>query len=108
LEKWVSSVKGLPQHFKILFGVANAHANDLNAAAPLSLISEWNIEWDDSRRTKRGSVVEIYGDDLFAGLHPYMFALSSCKGCVSTAMPPLCLWPCSCYVSQAIGGSKAR
>jgi hypothetical protein len=45
LEKWVSFVKSLPQDFKILFGVANAHANvDLNAAVPLSLISEWNIE----------------------------------------------------------------
>jgi hypothetical protein len=43
-EKWVSFVKGLPQDFKILFRVANAHANDLNAAAPSSLISEWNIE----------------------------------------------------------------
>jgi len=33
LEKWVSFVKGLPQDLKILFRVANAHANDLNAAA---------------------------------------------------------------------------
>jgi hypothetical protein len=37
LEKWVPFIKGLPKHFKILFRVANAHANDLNAAAPLSL-----------------------------------------------------------------------
>jgi hypothetical protein len=37
LEKWVSFVKGLPQDLKILFRVANAHDNDLNAAAPLSL-----------------------------------------------------------------------
>ena len=37
-----------------------------------------------------------------------MSAPSSCKGCVSTATPPLCLWPCCCYASQAIGGSKAR
>src|SRR5258705_1593183 len=37
LEKWVSFVKGLPQDLKILFRVANAHANELNAAAPLSL-----------------------------------------------------------------------
>src|SRR5258708_38349899 len=36
-EKWVSFVKGLPQDLKILFRVANAHANELNAAAPLSL-----------------------------------------------------------------------
>ena len=37
-------VKGFPQDFKILFRVANTHANvDLNAAAPLSLISEWVI-----------------------------------------------------------------
>ena len=44
LEKWVSIVKGFPQDFKILFRVANTHANvDLNAAAPLSLISEWVI-----------------------------------------------------------------
>src|SRR5258708_39548014 len=33
LEKWVSFVKGLPQDLKILFRVANAHANDLNASA---------------------------------------------------------------------------
>jgi len=37
LKKWVSFVKGLPQDFKILFRAANAHANGLNAAAPLSL-----------------------------------------------------------------------
>ena len=47
LEKWVSFVKGLPQDFKILFRVANAHGNaDLNAEAPPSLISEWNIGQD--------------------------------------------------------------
>jgi hypothetical protein len=41
LEKWVSFVKGFPQDFEILFRVANTHANvDLNAAAPLSLISD--------------------------------------------------------------------
>jgi hypothetical protein len=44
LEKWVSFVKGFPQDFKILFRVANTHANvDLNGAAPLSLVSEWVI-----------------------------------------------------------------
>ena len=32
-EKWVSFVEGLPQDLKILFRVANAHANDLNAVA---------------------------------------------------------------------------
>jgi hypothetical protein len=37
LEKWVSSVKGLPQDLKIPFRVANAHANDPNAATALSL-----------------------------------------------------------------------
>ena len=37
LEKWVSFIEGLPQDLKIPFRVANAHAVDLNAAAPLSL-----------------------------------------------------------------------
>ena len=56
-----------PQDIKILFRVANAHANGLNAGAPLSLISKWNIEWDDSRYPKWGSLAEIIGDDLVAG-----------------------------------------
>jgi hypothetical protein len=43
LEKWVSFVKGLPQDLKILFRVANAHANDLNAATPLSLDGWWDF-----------------------------------------------------------------
>lgn len=43
LEKWVSFVEGLPQDLKIRFRVANAHANDLNAAAPLRPDGWWDI-----------------------------------------------------------------
>src|SRR6267142_3498100 len=53
LEKWVSFVKGLPQDLKILFGVANTHANDLNAAAPLSLDSWWDIRTVRSKQSKK-------------------------------------------------------
>ena len=53
LEKWVSFVKGLPQDLKILFRVANAHANDLNAAAPLSLDCWWDIRTVRSKQSKK-------------------------------------------------------
>src|SRR5258706_2641661 len=53
LEKWVSFVKGLPQDLKILFRVANAHANDLNAAAPLSLDGWWDIRTVRSKQSKK-------------------------------------------------------
>src|SRR6478609_6366531 len=52
LEKWVSFVKGLPQDLKILFRVTNAHANDLNAAAPLSLGRRWDIRTVRSKSKK--------------------------------------------------------
>ena len=55
LEKWVSFVKGLPQDLKILFRVANAHANDLNAAAPLSLDGWWEIRTVRSKQGKKCS-----------------------------------------------------
>src|SRR6478672_6550071 len=53
LEKWVSFVKGLPQDLKILYRVANAHANDLNAVAPLSLDGWWDIRTLRSKQSKK-------------------------------------------------------
>jgi len=62
LEKWVSFVKGLPQDLKILFRVANAHANDLNAATPLSLDGWWDFR--PLGRSKARSAVFRSGGEI--------------------------------------------